>query len=350
MMTLLQEKLQILDPLTMPDWDKRLLRTPGYSIFHTSQWAKVMHATYGFKCYYLAIPDQDHFELLVPVMEANSLLTAKRGISLPFSDHCFPIIPPAISADALKEAVLELGKQQGWESLEFRGWKAYLPNEPVTSTYYHHLVDLTPERDALWKGLRKNYQRNIRKAQKNDVTVRFGNQLDQVRAYYHLHCLTRKRQGVPPQPFKLFEMIHREMIAEGNGTIALAYHQRVPVAGALYLHFGEHVMYKFGAWDMRYKELRPNNLLWWEAFLWFKNQGFTGCCLGKTDSWHSSLRHFKNGWNAKEDILVYHEFNYKQNRFLDRDKGTPSFLFKLFKHCPISCLRRIGELFYKHAA
>ena len=349
-MTQFKEKLQIRDPLMERDWDQWLLNSRGYSVFHTSQWAKVMYLTYGFKCYYLSILDRDHFELLIPVMEVNSVLTGKRGISLPFSDYCFPIYSSSMPVDQIKEAVLGLGREHAWDSIEFRGWEKLFPDAPVSSKYYRHTIDLTASEDELWKGLKKNFQRNIRKARKNQVTVQFGCEFDQVRAYFHLHCLTRKRQGVPPQPFKMFETIYQQMIAEGNGTIALACHQGTPVAGALYLHFGKQAMYKFGAWDLRYNELRPNNLLWWEAFIRFKELGFTECCLGKTDSWHKNLRQFKNGWNAKEEKLVYHQFNFKQDMFLDSCRESPSFWFKVLRLCPVSCLRKIGEIFYKHAA
>jgi len=46
-----------LNPLVLPDWDAQVAALPGAGFFHSSAWARVLHATYGYQPLYLAETD-----------------------------------------------------------------------------------------------------------------------------------------------------------------------------------------------------------------------------------------------------------------------------------------------------
>ena len=46
------------------------------------------------------------------------------------------------------------------------------------------------------------------------------------------------------------------MLANGKGCVALARHGDVPVAGAVFLHFSQGALFKFGASDEAFQHLR----------------------------------------------------------------------------------------------
>ena len=83
----------IIDPLTTVNYDEMLLSTPGASFFHTSAWARVLVESYRYKPVYFAQISNDRISTLVPMMDVRSVLTGKRGVSLPFTDYCEPITP-----------------------------------------------------------------------------------------------------------------------------------------------------------------------------------------------------------------------------------------------------------------
>ncbi len=111
----------ILDPRNVPHWDDILLSTPGYSFFHTSAWAKVLSESYGYTSFYFAAIENGRFRALVPLMEVNSFLTGKRGVSLPFTDFCEPIVDEGISFAELLAEMIAFGNKRGWKYLEIRG-------------------------------------------------------------------------------------------------------------------------------------------------------------------------------------------------------------------------------------
>ena len=83
--------ISIINPIEHPHWDDLLLTADRATFFHTTAWARVLSESYGYKPLYFTIIDDGKLAGLIPVMEIESLLTGKRGVSLPFTDFCPPV-------------------------------------------------------------------------------------------------------------------------------------------------------------------------------------------------------------------------------------------------------------------
>ena len=57
-----------------------------------------------------------------------------------------------------------------------------------------------------------------------------------MRDFYRLHARTRRRHGLPPQPFSFFSNIHSEVIKPGLGFVVLAKNASKVVAGAVFFY------------------------------------------------------------------------------------------------------------------
>ena len=169
-------------------------------------------------------------------------------------------------------------------------------------------------------------------------------------AYGHLHCLTRQRHGVPPQPRRFFLKIHEHLIAPGNGFVQLARWEGRWIAGAVYLHFGRNALYKFGASDMAFQHLRANNLLMWEAIRHYRQMGMSQFSFGRTDPDNQGLLQFKRGWGAEEAIRHYYRIGIRKPvRAAMAGHGPGSgWSGKVLQRLPISMLRLMGALAYRH--
>jgi hypothetical protein len=77
--------IYITNPIEHEKWDSLLLSFHDSSFFHTSTWAEILHKSYGYKPLYLMENKQKNLSAVMPVMEISSLLTGKRGVSLPFT-------------------------------------------------------------------------------------------------------------------------------------------------------------------------------------------------------------------------------------------------------------------------
>ncbi len=339
--------LEIINPLEYPGWDE-LLRSRDCSFFHSSHWARVLHDSYGYRPSYFAVVSHGELTACIPVMEVRSILTGTRGVSLPFTDYCIPLVPAGFSLNDLFGNLVQYGIKSGWQSIEMRGGQMLPQGWPSSSHYFGHTLDLLPEDENLFPTFKDSTRRNIRKAQREGVTIIMSTASDGMEEFYRLNCLTRKAHGLPPQPLHFFRNIHDHVLSKGHGFIALARLKGNVVAGAVFFQFGKRALYKYGASDRRYLHVRPNDLVMWEAIRWCRSHGHTTLCFGRTEPENEGLRDFKLGWGTHESMIRYSKFDIQKDRFLERGSDGQGFPAAVFRRMPLPFLKFIGRALYRH--
>ncbi len=344
----------IINPLNYPWWDEILLSTEGYSFFHSSSWAEVLIDSYGFTPFYFSSIHDKRISLLIPLMEVDSFISGRRGISLPFSDFCEPIIDEGISFIDLFFEIVKFAKRRGWRYIEFRGGKDLFNSfnllEINTPSFIIHKIDLKKGIDNLYKELRDSNKRNIKKASNLGVKVNFSRTWESMENFYSLNSITRKRHGLPSQPKPFFKNFYDKVIAKNRGIIALAFYNGHPVSAYIFCLFGNKAIYKYGASDLNFQNLRPNNLLMWESIKWLCENGFEELSLGRTEWENEGLRQFKKGWGAEEDFISYFNYDLKKEDFVLQNHQILDWQKWILKRLPIPVLNLIGSIFYRHAA
>jgi hypothetical protein len=342
------QSLQVIDPSTYPNWDDILLATPDASFFHSATWATVLTESYHYKpCYFAAI-NSDRLTALCALMDVRSALTGRRGVSLPFTDYCEPITSDAESFQEMFAHITRYGREKGWKYIELRGAESFLKEAPHSSFFYGHTLELPRNPETLFSAFRDSTKRNIKKAGKESVEVKICQDMEGMKAFYGLNCMTRQQHGLPPQPFFFFKKVHGHILSKGRGFIVLAMHEGKPVAGNMFFHFGKKALYKYGASDKNYQHLRANNLIMWEAIQWYCKNGYTHFCFGRTEPENDGLRQFKNGWGTREHSIRYYKYDLQRNEFIGESQGIAHQYKKVFTRMPIPALKVAGQLLYRH--
>ena len=158
---------------------------------------------------------------------------------------------------------------------------------------------------------------------------------DVVQTYYALHCQTRRRHGVPPQPFRFFASIHRHLLARGLGWVIQARWRERIVASAIFLQFGRRANYKYGASDKDFQSLRPSTLLMWEAIKWHAAHGFDSLHFGRTSLANEGLRRFKLGFGPREVRLENFRYDFRRQEFVTTPDYAHSPLNSVFRRLPL---------------
>jgi CelD/BcsL family acetyltransferase involved in cellulose biosynthesis len=336
----------ILNPAEDQTWDGLLLSHPGYTFFHSSAWAKVLVDTYHYQPLYFVLRQGRQLVFLLPLMEVSSWLTRARGVSLPFTDYCEPLGSASVQMDDVLRLVKDHMLRRRWAYLEIRG--GTYPGIPPSVSYYVHTVELSTDPEAVFSRFSNSTKRNIKKAIRTGTEARMYKSLEALTEFYALHCITRKRHGLPPQPFSFFQNIYEHIISKGLGFVVLTSYAHQNIAGAVYFGLGRKSVYKFAASDLRYQYLRPNNLTMWEAIKWYAENGYRSMCLGRTAVSNQGLRRFKNGWGAQEQILRYYRYDVRHNIFVSEGPVITSAYRWVFGAMPRSWSRAVGSLLYKH--
>ncbi len=285
---------------------------------------------------------------LLPFMEIRSRLTGTRGVSLPFTDECAPILPGGMGFEEAARPVIDWAGGRGWRTLEIRGRGRVMGNIPPAFDYLSHTLDLTEGEEVLFSRYSRTVRRNIRKSEREGVSVGSDRTPAGVREFYRLNCLTRRDHGLPPQPALFFENLREHVLEKGLGTLLLARYGGKAIAGAVFLHFGTRAVYKYGASDRRYLHLRPNNLVFREAIRSMCGKGCRTFSFGRTDIGHDGLRRFKLAWGTKETHLQYIRFDLNSKKWLSPGKSSPRPWEGVFSRMPLSVLRLVGSIAYRH--
>ena len=339
--------ITIVDPTKLETWDAQLKEMSGATFFHGTAWARVLKQSYGYTPIYF-VQAEGKVSAAIPLMEVKSVLTGNRAVSLPFTDYCVPLVPHVEVARVMLDAVIQEGKSRGWKYIELRGGSDYLGDGPASAWFYRHTLDLTPGDAKLFKALRDSTRRNIKKAVKEGVEVRFEDTLEALRVFYRLNCLTRREHGLPPQPWQFFEHLHEEILAKGMGSVALADYKGNTISANVYLHANGEVIYKYGASDKAHQNLRANNVVMWEAIKLYAGKGFKSLCFGRSEPENEGLRQFKTGWGADEQLINYYRYDMAANAFVPGKKTVSNRANQVFSRMPIPALKAIGGLLYRH--
>jgi CelD/BcsL family acetyltransferase involved in cellulose biosynthesis len=341
---------QMVNPVSSSRWGALLAAFPDYSFFHSAAWAKALEGAYGYTPIYLVVEESGAVRSLLPLMEVNSRLTGRRGVALPFTDECATLYEDPPWAHRLVQNAVALGKSRGWKSIEFRGSRELFPTAPAALSFYGHRLNLQQEENVLFAQLDASTRRAIRKAEKAGLTVTVSGGVEALKTFYSLHCKTRQRHGLPPQPFVFFNNIWRHILSRDLGMVVTAHWQHRPIAASIYFQSGARAVYKFGASDDYFQKLRGPNLVMWEAIKRFARNGIKTLDMGRTSIDNEGLRRFKLNWGAREYKIEYVKYDLRQNNFVTETDAATGWHNRVFRALPLGLSRMIGAALYRHLA
>lgn len=330
-------------------WARFVESSPAATVFHHPAWTAVLTGTYGYHPVLVTLADDDGgIRAGAVFLDVRSRLTGRRMVSVPFTDHS-----PVLARDdtALREftaALVDWRRRAGVPRLEVHAELPDLPGVHRVAEGVRHLLRLDRSPEELYRSLKgKQVERGIRKARRSGVNVTLERSEAAAEEYYRLHCLTRRRQGVPVQPRRFFRELFSRLIAEGQGFIAIARHERSAIAAAVFLGWNRQLLYKFGASDAGSWNLRPNNLLFWQVIEQACADGYHVLDFGKTDLDNEGLRDFKRHWGADEIALDYATIS---DRPTSPSAAPGGLTGRVLSASPVIVPRAAGELLYRHFA
>ena len=296
------------EPLVDPRWPIFVGEHPLASVFHTREWLEALRRTYGYApVAFTTSPPTGRLSNSIVFCEIRSWLTGRRIVSLPFADHCQPLIEDPADQDAITAHVRRAVDSGAWKYAEFRPLTSSLPEQRGigrASAFCFHSIDLHPALDVLLQRCHKDsIQRKIHRAEREALHCETGASESHLRAFYSLLLLTRRRHRVPPQPIGWFRNLLECM--GDRLRICLASKDGRPVAGIVLLQHRDTLVYKYGASDARFHSLGAMPFLFWSAIRDAKAAGIRQLDLGRSDSDNAGLITFKDRLGADRSTLTY---------------------------------------------
>jgi CelD/BcsL family acetyltransferase involved in cellulose biosynthesis len=316
--------------------------------FHLPSWSEVIASCYGFAPSVLCLRDAvGKICAASPGIYVGGRLRGRRWVSLPFTDACPPLAAEAAATEALAAELERHRLETGLQSIEIRG---DVPGDAGIRhrVGYQHEIPLTTDEHEVFRRLSERTRRAVKRAWRAGLVVRREPDLQSAhRSFWRLHCVTRRKLGVPVQPRAFFDAIWRQMIEQGSGYVLSAYLSARPVASAVFLECEPTVVYKLSAWEPSLTRLGGPSAVLWEGIRTACEKGRTRMDLGRTELRHEGLRYFKQGWGCEETVLAYTYFGASTRVAAPGPEGAVG---RVIKRSPPVVAQAIGRVGYRWTA
>jgi len=342
---------ELMDPIGDPRWREFVLRHPRSSVFHTPEWLEALRRTYGFAPVAYTTSRVASVSCGIPFCAVDSWLTGRRLVSLPFSDHCQPLVETGVECDELLEALRDDSHQRGWRYVQLRP----LSLEPLgplersgfaqEEAQYHYRLDIGPHLDEIFRGVKYDIRKDIRRAERSALRSVVGRDPRMVDAYFGLHVMTRSTQGVPPQPRSWFRNLAAclgEML-----DVHLLLQDDTPIAGLITILFRDQLTWKYSASHPVKDRAGMGKSLMWTSIRRAKDRGAVTLDMGRCDPDNGGLARFKERWGGTQAPLRYLRFP----PIARGPAGAPwpsRAARSLVPRLPLPVLAAAGRLAYRH--
>jgi CelD/BcsL family acetyltransferase involved in cellulose biosynthesis len=356
-------RVRQVDPAADGRWDRYVLDHPEGLVYHHSGWLRALQREYGQRPSGLALEGAaGELHGVLPLMVTRGVpfqraaaVTGPRLASLPRTPVAGPLADDREGLAALLAAAVQRTPPGAHLQLKLPerrldGLVAGVVGHPWRLTY---VLELPAAGGELRFGGSRNHsaiKRAVDKARRAGVRARRAETVDEVRAWYPLYLETMRHHMIPARPLRLFEAMWQELRPQGMMELLLAERDGGMLAGLVLLMLGSTVFYGFNGALRDAFDLRPNDLLHWEAIHDAAAAGYRWYDFGEVVEHQEGLARFKRKWGTEPRRMhrYYHPAPQEPPDPGDGEQGRAARLAaRVWPHLPLRATAVAGDLVYR---
>lgn len=319
------------------EWDRFAAAQQGYTHFHRFRWRTVIERVFGHECVYLGARDlEGNLIGILPLVRVRSMVFGHYLISMPFVNYGGPLGTES-GVRALVDAATDLARRGHVKLLEMRSKVPVRTSIPVSHRKITVMLDLPATSDDLFRRFTPKLRSQIRRPQKEGVTVRFGR--DQLEPFFSVFSRHMRDLGTPTQSLQFFSEIADQF--PDDCWIGCAYLAGKPVAGGYGFRFGDEFEMTWASALREYNREAPNMLVYW-AFMeraireGVKRFNFGRCSRG------AGTHKFKMQWGGREEDLWWYGLSATSATTPSPNDARFSWGPRLWQKLPTSVATKVG--------
>ena len=349
-------------------WMKFLDNHPEGTIYHHPLWLKILENESGQKIIKLVCTNQnDELIGIFPLQYTKGfpfglggVPGAKRLSSLPRSPIGGPLTINASVSKVMLGKAMDLVKDDNQRFLQIKSFESDLNDDIESLIKYFwrdfYIKEIPDYPEEIRFGNSRNHasvKRAVNKAKKNGVTFRIADSPDDLKKWYPLYLNTMRTHTTPARSFNFYK--NQWELLRPNGLMQLVVAEverngeKIIIAGSVLYLYNKTVVYAFNGSSADYLDLRPNDILHWQAIFNAQKDGYKYYDLGEVSKENAGLAAYKKKWGA--DVWkMYHYYFPKPEKLNteDLDNADASGLTaKIWKAIPLNITAKIGEYVYK---
>ena len=369
------EKVNALTISSLPEndnvsWDEFVYDHPDASVYHLSEWFNILQKESKQKILKLVCKDEGGKIVGVFPLQytkgfpfrLGGIPGIKRLSSLPRTPIGGPLAMDENIAILLVQKAVDIVKENEERHLQI---KTFSPQLKIEKDQLHkflwreiYITEIPEYPKEIRFGDSRNHaaiKRAMKKALKNNVHFREATDINELKEWYPLYSDTMRFHVTPARSYSFFKNIWELMKPKGLMSLILAELEtngsKQIIAGSVLFRFNDTVTYAFNGSSRNHFELRPNDLLHWQAIHDAQKMGFKYYDLGEVSKDHLSLAAYKKKWASL--IKEMYHYYYPKPEGLENEKeldaGTSGNLKqKIWQTLPLKVTEIIGDRTYKY--
>ncbi|WP_304824257.1 GNAT family N-acetyltransferase [Candidatus Binatus sp.] len=269
----------------------------------------------------------------------------RKWTSLPCSDSS----PPLARDEGAREQLLAAIAQSRLAAeglVEIRGWSAPEPWRKATC-FADWMLDLDRPLSLIERGLGSNFRRQLHRGREGSFAIKVDRGLPGLMRFYRLALETRRRLGVPAQPWRFFQAVYDAFAPNDNLEVWSVSQRGMAIAATVLLRDGEDIHYKWSA-RIQPTPMGANHRLV-AAVLAEYAQQCRFMHLGRTDTRNTGLSRFKKEMGAKPHPLPYSYLPQVPAHVSPEVLADSQLrLSMVWRRLPLSVTRLLGSMLYQY--
>lgn len=322
-------------------WDTFVSNHPLSTQYHQYAWRKVIEESFGHRGFYLvAETGAGECQGILPLVHMKSLMFGNFLVSVPFVNYGGLL---CTSADVEEYLLIEAEKIRSAckaSHVELRHIGLNVSDLPTRSHKVTMILPLAHDDESQWKGFNAKLRNQIRKAEKSGLVPLVG-RLELLDGFYEVFARNMRDLGTPVYAKEFFRNV-LTTFPDSSLIIGVKYQGRIIAAG-IACWFRDVIEIPWASSISDYKNLCPNNMLYWEAIKFAIGKGFEKFDFGRSTP-HEGTYKFKKQWGA-EPVQLYWQYLLESGQSLPELNPTnPKYemAVKVWKQLPLGVTRLLG--------
>ncbi len=328
-----------------PEWNQYVEETSAASLYHRIEWKNLIHKVFGHECYYFYAFCDKKIVGILPLVRLKSRLFGDFMVSMPYFNSGGAIANSLSLEQQLMQAANAHAEKTGISHIEYRD-DIHRSELPVRDEKVNMILSLPNTPDILWDDFNTKLRAQIRRAQRENITIDVGG-IECLNDFYSVFAKNMRDLGTPVYGKIFFHHI-LQTFPECSKIIVICLNKK-PVATAFLLGHKTTLEIPWASTIKEVNHLSINMLLYWEVLKFSINKKYQYFDFGRSSKNSGTFR-FKQQWGAKPKQCYWHYWLKDGAELPSLNPNNPKYklLIGLWKKIPVNVTKYIGPSIVKN--
>ena len=335
------------DRTVIKQWHSYISDHPQATAYHNIAWLQAVETTYQQQPVLLMAYEDGRVVGVLPLVIMKRPLMQNAICALPYCDMGHALGKDPTITQGLQGFASEYASKKGFTQLDYRNGSSMEPIPAEAMAKYNGQkitmkMPLATSSDAQMASYKSKLRSQIRKAEKNGLTIKLSHKTDLLYDFYRVFSHNMRDLGSPTHSKCWFANIMT--FYQDKACMAVVYHGDIPIGAGIILMHGTLCSIPWASTVAQYNRLAPNMLLYSHLIGFAADHGMQYFDFGRSTLNEGTYK-FKKQWGAVPYPLLWVDLC---NPVTSSPQGTgdsaiKATLIQIWRNLPLSVTTTVGS-------